>query len=362
MFAPETVAAPRTPRRFVEKKGNRTKVTRKSATARIAGLPQAASARVPLDPVLVVPPSAAAAAARPPPPAWDAADDDSRSLRRRGRPATWDTERAASELDLSGDESDASYDSFTLSLKKKDLFALDAGPPAYDDDDDDDQDSARSTAAPPLPGASPRTAHSVSAAEFQVLRSRYDEGEGAAGCVGAQLVVAPRLRPGQGDAARALFHWSHVENAEMSFAAFFDFVLKSPHLGPQARDSVVSILRTARDKSDRSLRMPLGIEGNYVEPEYFDETVQSTDYRGPRSQHDHEHRVRWLSIPYFFLGPSSRPHTTPKDPVVDADAYPDLDPDLYRTGFIAHGEFFQVAQFWCLIVDDCKSPACTSCR
>ena len=114
--------------------------------------------------------------------------------------------------------------------------------------------------------------------------------------------------------------------------------------------NINSILKSAREKSDRSLRMPPGMKGNYVEPEYFEETVQTTVYEGPRSKRLKTQIVRWLSIPYFFLGTTNTSSSSGKD---GNDT--DMKPHFFMKGFTAQGEFFQVAQLWCLMLGDSRT-------
>ncbi|OCL07525.1 hypothetical protein AOQ84DRAFT_440141 [Glonium stellatum] len=137
----------------------------------------------------------------------------------------------------------------------------------------------------------------------------------------------------------------------MNFGAYMECVLRCPYLEDEERDTINSILKSAREKSERSLRMPPGMKGNYVEPEYFEEAIQTTVYEGPRSKRLKTQVVRWLSVPYFFLG------TTDSSSDKDVDDM-DTKPHFFATGYTAEGEFFQVAQLWCLILGDCLVVSC----
>ena len=124
-------------------------------------------------------------------------------------------------------------------------------------------------------------------------------------------------------------------------------VQRCPYLDDEERASINSILKSAREKSDRSLRMPPSMKGKYVEPEYFEETIQTTVYEGPRSKRLKTQIVRWLSVPYFFLGTTNASENGGDDT--------DIRPHFFMKGFTAQGEFFQVAQLWCLMLGDSKT-------
>lgn len=94
----------------------------------------------------------------------------------------------------------------------------------------------------------------------------------------------------------------HIENRNINFKSFQTITLKCPWLSENERDSLDSVLRVARQKSGRSLQLPEGKEGNYIEPEYFEETFQQTVFQGFRSQKKHTEFVRWMCVPYFVVG------------------------------------------------------------
>jgi hypothetical protein len=55
-------------------------------------------------------------------------------------------------------------------------------------------------------------------------------------------------------------------------------VLECPWLDDFEKAKLTSILKTARQKSERSLLKPQGEKSNYLGPEYYDETVEETIY------------------------------------------------------------------------------------
>ncbi|ORY17577.1 hypothetical protein BCR34DRAFT_555135 [Clohesyomyces aquaticus] len=323
-----------TPRRFVEKRGNQTTVTRQSAPARLVVFPQAPqpSLQVPLEVTRPGP------TPRPPPKVSgkkhlfsfspSSTPRNIKSSGYGGKKHTWSFDES---FDSSGDESDSSYNSFVEDLRKKDIlrtdFLLDVDPQVQH------QGST--------PTVSLKSSHGSQATTYRVLKSHYEGDLLRNNTLSAHLVVGPNKRPGQAEYMKPLFKWVHVENPEMSFGAYLEYVTRCPYLDDSERDSVGSILRTAREKSDLSLRMPPGMKGSYVEPEYFEETIDFTLYRGPRSKQLKKETVRWMCIPYFYL--KEKP----------ARGSPHLSmPPFTRRGNISEGEFFQVAQFWCLIIGD----------
>ena len=198
------------PRRFVDQRGNTTRVTRKSAPARITTLP---------DSTLQVPYYAAAVAAgggvagAPAKRAGGrkeftfspAATPRGRGGRkqglkgRRGEPLDFSQE---AELD-DGDESDSSYNSFTLELKKKELLGKDSLLGLGEWQATGGLGGGRS----PSPAGSLKSSHGGHPATYRVLRSRYDGDLFQTGNLTARLVVAPERRPGQAESMKALFHW-----------------------------------------------------------------------------------------------------------------------------------------------------------
>lgn len=204
---PANLLAPR-PRRFVDKRGTRTTVTRKSAPARIAALPQGGTPQI----VGEVPTTAA----------------EVRSSRKRfslspsatprtlhkyqRRHRTLEFESTSSSED--GSDSDSSYNSFIESLKKKDILCLDSQ--LNVGDGLDRPSSSRSVTPSPtlkLPNHSKATT-------YRVLKSHYDGNLFESSRLNAHLIVGPTKRPGQQEFFRPLFKWVHVENPDMSFGAY----------------------------------------------------------------------------------------------------------------------------------------------
>lgn len=356
MHSTNAVNPVRAPRRFVDQRGNTTRVTRKSAPARITTLP---------DSTLQVPYAAATAAAAagvagtPAKRAGGrkeftfspAATPRGRGGRKqglkggRGEPLDFSQEV---ELD-DGEESDSSYNSFTLELKKKELLGKDSLLGLGEQQATGGLGGGRS----PSPARSLKSSHGSHPTTYRVLRSRYDGDLFRTGNLTARLVVAPERRPGQAESMKPLFHWIHVENPTMNFGAYMDCVLRCPYLEDEERVSINTILKSAREKSDRSLRMPPGMKGNYVEPEFFEETIQTTVYEGPRSKRLKTQIVRWLSVPYFFLGTTNTSSSSE-----EGGDDTDIKPHFFATGFTAQGEFFQVAQLWCLMLGDSLIVSC----
>ena len=197
----------RAPRRFVDQRGNTTRVTRKSAPARITTLP---------DSTLQVPYAAAAAgggvvAGAPAKraggrkeftfsPAVTPSGRRKQGVKgRRGEPLDFSQEV---ELD-DGEESDSSYNSFTLELKKKELLGKDSLLGLGERQAAGGLGNGRSSS----PAGSLKSSHGGHPATYRVLRSRYDGDLFRTGNLTAQLVVAPERRPGQAESMKALFHW-----------------------------------------------------------------------------------------------------------------------------------------------------------
>ena len=131
-------------------------------------------------------------------------------------------------------------------------------------------------------------------------------------------------------------------------------VLECPWLDAGEKDSLTSILRVSRQKSEHSLRMPEGKKGSYVEPEYYEENIQETLYRGFRSRRQRTEQVRWMCVPYFAVGEPTKKHNKE-----ETSRAPDFSrvTQFLNSGFTMEGEYFQIAQLWTLLVGDCK-PAC----
>jgi hypothetical protein len=215
MHSTNTVNPVRAPRRFVDQRGNTTRVTRKSAPARITTLP---------DSTLQVPYIASSAAA-----AAAGGVDGAPAKRVGGRkeftfsPAATPRGRGrggrkqglkgrrAEPLDFSqevelddGEESDSSYNSFTLELKKKELLGKDS---LLGKDLLLGLGEQQATGRSPSPAGSLKSSHGGHPATYRVLRSRYEGDLFRTGNLTAQLVVAPERRTGQAESVRALFHW-----------------------------------------------------------------------------------------------------------------------------------------------------------
>ncbi|KAF2105572.1 hypothetical protein BDV96DRAFT_608144 [Lophiotrema nucula] len=339
MFSSSTAIAARPPRRYVDRRRDRTTVTRRSAPARISVLPTAPSAQIQIQ----APIETAIAVA-------DASNVNTAasrfSLSRSGTKPVKPVRRRQTTLsfessDSSADESDSSYNSFVLSLKKKDVLNLDT---QLGVSESLDRISTRSDVSPTR---SLKSVHDGGqSTTYKVLKSHYEGDLFRNSKLSAQLTVLPNRRPGQPEMAKPLFKWVHVENPQMRFGQFLDYVTRCPYLDDAERDGVSSILRTAREKSDRSLRLPPGMTGSYIEPEYFEETIETTTYQGPRSKRTRREVVRWLAVPYFFL--TSTSEKMKFIPACDSSKVP----KFARQGSIAHGDFFQVAQFWCIMVGD----------
>jgi len=212
MHSTNAVNPVRAPRRFVDQCGNTTRVTRKSAPARITTLP---------DSTLQVPyigSSAAAAAAEGVTGApakrvggrKEFTFSPAATPRGRGRRKQGLKGRRAEPLDFSqevelddGEESDSSYNSFTLELKKKELLGKDSLLGLGEQQATGGLGGGRS----PSPAGSLKSSHSSHPATYRVLRSRYEGDLFRTGNLTAQLVVAPERRPGQAESMKALFHW-----------------------------------------------------------------------------------------------------------------------------------------------------------
>ena len=211
MLSTNAVNPVRAPRRFVDQRGNTTRVTRRSAPARITTLP---------DSTLQVPYAAAAAVAAggvvagaPAKRAGGrkeftfspAATPRGRGGRKRG----WKGRRGepldfSQEVELDdGEESDSSYNSFTLELKKKELLGKDSLLGLGERQAAGGLGGGRS----PSPAGSLKSSHDGHPTTYRVLRSRYDGDLFRTGNLTARLVVAPERRPGQAESMKALFHW-----------------------------------------------------------------------------------------------------------------------------------------------------------
>jgi hypothetical protein len=145
----------------------------------------------------------------------------------------------------------------------------------------------------------------------------------------------------------------------MSFNNFTKATLDCPWLDDQHRPTIEGIFKVARSKSERSLNMPAGKKGAYVEPEYYEKVDNQTVYQGFRSRRDKTEYVRWMCIPYFFVRDSLAPASTKKTDtdLSDADG-PSFPLSPMGTGYVLDCKWFQVAQLWVLIVGESEYPCC----
>ncbi|KAH7122449.1 hypothetical protein B0J11DRAFT_339407 [Dendryphion nanum] len=334
--------ASKPPRRFVDQRRNQTTVTRQSAPARITILP-----RAPVE-LSQLPLETATSTISPAPQQKLLSSTgplltSAKRVDRGRRTSTAETESS----DSSGNESDSSYNSFMLCQKKKELLRLDSTSSIADSFRR--TDSSRSSSPNPSFGESNGNKASV----YRVIRSHYEGDLFRNSRLTAQLIVAPE-RINQTGPVKSLFKWVHLENPSMNFGKFMEYVAKCPHLDDVERDNVTSILRTAREKSDRSLRMPNGVSGSYIEPEYFEEIIESTVYQGPRSKRSRKETVRWMAIPYFYFPPTSAEFNKGY-----SDGKSRNHQQLLSHGCISGGSLFQIAELWCLILGDNFMISCS---
>ncbi|KAF2400986.1 hypothetical protein EJ06DRAFT_530070 [Trichodelitschia bisporula] len=249
------------------------------------------------------------------------------------------------DMVLEDGDSDSSYNSFNLGLQKKMLL---------EDDDEglglpEEGDDRRLTSSTSFKGDEKDRLTTV----YRVYRSRYVGDLFRGGDLSAELLTGTNRRVQQRELSRPLYRWMHVENPGMVFGTFVQVVLECPWLDAGQRENVGSILRVARQNSEKSLRMPPGKQGSYVEPEFYEETVQQTVFQGFRSRRQKVETVKWMCIPYFVtsdqpVGKVKRRFTA-SEPV----EYPFL-----NSGYVLEGNYFQVAQLWCLMVGDSLMITC----
>ena len=90
--------------------------------------------------------------------------------------------------------------------------------------------------------------------------------------------------------------------------------------------------------------MPPDKKGEYIEPEYYEETIQQTVYHGFRSRKQKTESIRWICVPYFAIG--ATPNTVEKS----IDQPP---PSIFlKSGYVLQGKYFQVAELWCIVIGD----------
>jgi hypothetical protein len=134
-------------------------------------------------------------------------------------------------------------------------------------------------------------------------------------------------------------------------------VLECPWLDDFEKAKLTSILKTARQKSERSLRKPQGEKSNYLEPEYYEETVEETIYPNFRFRRQEIENLRWMCIPYFAL------NDPPVTKSMDAAEHGfDRVAAFLQSGYVAEGCHFQVAQIWVLMLGDGKVWNCSMAR
>jgi hypothetical protein len=125
-------------------------------------------------------------------------------------------------------------------------------------------------------------------------------------------------------------------------------VLECPWLDDFEKEKLSSILKTARQKSERSLRKPQGEKSNYLEPEYYEETVEETIFPNFRFRRQKVENLRWICIPYFALNDT---------PMATKDAGEhgfERVTAFLQSGYVSQGYHFQVAQIWVLMLGDGK--------
>ncbi|KAF2004544.1 hypothetical protein P154DRAFT_587298 [Amniculicola lignicola CBS 123094] len=297
----------RAPRRSFDGKGSQTTVTRKSAPARIAALPRLPQGTLQIPPEITVTTRISEARKRfsLSPSVTPGYAKSSRHVRRH---KTIDFKGSKG----SGDESDASYNCFVLCLKKKEVLRLDSE--LSIDDGGLDRTLSGGSTSPNI-----KDARGSQATIYRVLKSHYPSEPSRNSKLNAQLIVGPNKGPNKGPGQ-----------------------LECPFLDDDERNGAVSILRTSREKSDRSLRRPVSISGTYVEPEYYEETIEASVFQGPR----------WVAIPCFYLTPAASQNKGHKSEGFS---------DYAKKGVICEGHFFQVAQFWCLLIGDGTAGLMVSC-
>src|SRR6202012_4408732 len=123
-------------------------------------------------------------------------------------------------------------------------------------------------------------------------------------------------------------------------------------LSDTEKQSLISILKVSRQKSDRSLRIPQGKTGSYVEPEYYEERIEQTVLKGFRSRKQKTEIIRWMCLPYFVVGEPTR--LTKKQLRERGFQIPDtsMTSAFLSSGYINEGKHFQVAQVWCVSIGD----------
>lgn len=249
------------------------------------------------------------------------------------------------DLDEEDMDSDSSYNSFNLSLQKKALFE----PLTNVELAVLSEEKLKQTSS-----AMPKSAELDRTVVYRVYKSHYEGEYFQDGNLSAQLQTGTNRRLLQRELSNPLFRWVHIENRNMNFNSFQSIALQCPWLSENERDSLESILRVARQKSDRSLRLPEGKKGNYVEPEYFEETIKQTIFHGFRSRKQHTEFVRWMCVPYFVVGEEDAKKSVRQRTTMRASELPDFEDASHfmDSGYTLQGKYFQVAQLWVVMLGD----------
>lgn len=249
------------------------------------------------------------------------------------------------DIDVDDGDSDASYNSFNLGLRKKALFE-DVEPSGLLSVNTLDLGRAASASSLKIED---RDKH---VKVYRIYRSHYEGDLFHDGNLTAEMTTGTNRKMFQHELSRPLFRWVHVENPTMTFNSFVAVVLDSPWLDSAEKESASNILKVARQNSDRSLRMPPGRQGSYVEPEFYEETVDQTVFHGFRSRRQRTETLQWICIPYFVTGEQEK---TVKKWSKNDDAASDLDlptVPFLNTGYIIDGKYFQCAQLWVMMIGD----------
>jgi hypothetical protein len=243
-----------------------------------------------------------------------------------------------------GDDSDASYNSFNLGLKKKALFEIEE-PAGLISPTSEPLDQVKSTTSLKL------EERDKMVKVYRVYRSHYEGDIFHDGNLTAELQTGTNRKMFQHELSKPLYRWVHVRNPTMAFNSFVAIVLDCPWLDSTEKASAAGILRVTRQNSDRSLRMPPGKQGSYVEPEYYEETINQTVFHGFRSRRQKTKSIKWICMPYFVAG-EQRSTMTKSSKSKDTSDFDPPPVSFLNTGYILDGKYFQCAQVWCLMIGD----------
>jgi hypothetical protein len=243
------------------------------------------------------------------------------------------------------DDSDSSYNSFNMNLQKKALFGQDEPSSGLTLLTTEQLNKSQSSAS----GIWDDRDKLVSV--YRVYRSSYSGDHFEEGNLTANLTTGTNRKMFQHELSKPLFRWVHVENPQMKFSFFKSIVLDCPWLDDHEKATASQILTVARQKSDRSLRMPQNLKDSYIEPEYYEEVIRHTVYHGFRSRRQHTDTLRWMCVPYCVIGEKSGKRNRAL-----ANLEIDLPPPpiLMNTGYVQEGEYYQIAQLWVLMLGDGK--------